>query len=80
MAERVRAAVGSLAFLVLAPGGVAALVPWLITGWLPLPPGDGPAALRCPRSTWHRDPGVVAARWRVCLQGLGRRRAEKRAR
>jgi len=37
---------GSFAFLVLAPGGVAGLMPWLITHWRPLPPGDGLAALR----------------------------------
>jgi protein-S-isoprenylcysteine O-methyltransferase Ste14 len=43
---RIEAALGSLAFLVLAPGGVAGLMPWLITGWSPLPPGDGPGALR----------------------------------
>ena len=30
---RVRAAVGSLLFLFVAPGVVAGLVPWLITGW-----------------------------------------------
>jgi protein-S-isoprenylcysteine O-methyltransferase Ste14 len=30
---RARAAVGSAFFLVLAPGVVAGLVPWLITGW-----------------------------------------------
>jgi protein-S-isoprenylcysteine O-methyltransferase Ste14 len=29
----VRAAAGSLVFLVLAPGVVAGLVPWLLTGW-----------------------------------------------
>jgi protein-S-isoprenylcysteine O-methyltransferase Ste14 len=42
---RIKAALGSLAFLVLAPGVVAGLMPWLITGWRPLPPGDGPGAL-----------------------------------
>jgi protein-S-isoprenylcysteine O-methyltransferase Ste14 len=31
--DRVRAAVGSLVFLVVAPGVVAGLVPWLITDW-----------------------------------------------
>ena len=46
MAGRTKAALGSLAFLVLAPGVVAGLVPWLITDWRPLPPGDGPGALR----------------------------------
>ena len=30
---RARAALGSLVFLVLAPGVVAGLVPWLLTGW-----------------------------------------------
>jgi protein-S-isoprenylcysteine O-methyltransferase Ste14 len=30
---RARAAAGSLAFLVLAPGVAAGLVPWLLTGW-----------------------------------------------
>jgi protein-S-isoprenylcysteine O-methyltransferase Ste14 len=46
MAGRIKAAIGSLAFLVLAPGMVAGLMPWLITHWRPLPPGDGPGALR----------------------------------
>jgi protein-S-isoprenylcysteine O-methyltransferase Ste14 len=46
MASRIKAALGSLAFLLLAPGGVAGLVPWLITHWRPLPPGDGLGALR----------------------------------
>jgi protein-S-isoprenylcysteine O-methyltransferase Ste14 len=46
MAGRIKAALGSLAFLVLAPGGVAGLMPWLIAQWRPLPPADGPGALR----------------------------------
>jgi protein-S-isoprenylcysteine O-methyltransferase Ste14 len=46
IAERIKAALGSLAFLVVAPGVVAGLIPWLITGWSPLPPDGGPAALR----------------------------------
>ena len=46
MAGRIKAAVGSLAFLVVAPGVVAGLIPWLITGWAPLPPGEGAGALR----------------------------------
>jgi protein-S-isoprenylcysteine O-methyltransferase Ste14 len=46
VAERIRAGLGSLAFLVAAPGIVAGLLPWLITGWRPLPPSDGPGALR----------------------------------
>jgi protein-S-isoprenylcysteine O-methyltransferase Ste14 len=31
--RRARAALGSLVFLLIAPGVVAGLVPWLITGW-----------------------------------------------
>ena len=46
MADRIKAALGGLVFLVLAPGVVAGLLPWLITHWRPLPPGDGPGALR----------------------------------
>ena len=34
------------AFLVLAPGVVAGLIPWLISDWSPLPPDDLPGALR----------------------------------
>src|SRR3954451_5188921 len=45
-ADRIKAALGSLAFLILAPGVVAGLVPWLITGWQPLPPGQGFGAIR----------------------------------
>ena len=33
MTERTRAALGSLVFLGVAPGVVAGLVPWLLTGW-----------------------------------------------
>jgi protein-S-isoprenylcysteine O-methyltransferase Ste14 len=31
--SRARAAAGSLAFLVIAPGVMAGLIPWLLTGW-----------------------------------------------
>ena len=51
MADRIMAAVGSLAFLVVAPGVVAGLIPWLITDWQPLPPGDGPAQSAGPASS-----------------------------
>ena len=44
--DRIKAALGSLAFLILAPGVVAGLMPWLITQWHPLPPGDGLGAIR----------------------------------
>jgi protein-S-isoprenylcysteine O-methyltransferase Ste14 len=33
MSSRVRAAVGSAAFLIVAPGVVIGLLPWVITGW-----------------------------------------------
>jgi protein-S-isoprenylcysteine O-methyltransferase Ste14 len=46
MTSRIKAALGSLAFLVLAPGVVAGLIPWLITDWRPPPPSDGLGALR----------------------------------
>ena len=46
MAGRITAAAGSLAFLVLAPGVVAGIIPWLITHWGPLPPTEGVGALR----------------------------------
>ena len=46
MASRIGAALGSLAFLILAPGVVAGLIPWLLTGWSPLPPDDLPGAVR----------------------------------
>lgn len=47
MAERGRAAVGSVVFFVLAPGTTAGLVPWLITRWR----GDAPS--------WAQAPGAV---------------------
>ena len=34
-ARRLRAALGSLLFLAVAPGVVAGLLPWLLTGWRP---------------------------------------------
>ncbi len=46
MTGRIAAGLGSLAFLVLAPGVVAGVLPWLITQWRPLPPADLPGALR----------------------------------
>jgi protein-S-isoprenylcysteine O-methyltransferase Ste14 len=46
MSSRIKAALGSLVFLVLAPGVVAGLMPWLITHWQPLPQSDLPVAIR----------------------------------
>jgi protein-S-isoprenylcysteine O-methyltransferase Ste14 len=44
--SRIRAAVGSAFFLVLAPGGTALLIPWLLTGWQVQGGGPGWAVLR----------------------------------
>ncbi|HEX8870860.1 MAG TPA: methyltransferase, partial [Lentzea sp.] len=35
--EKRKAAIGSAAFFLLAPGGVAGLIPWLLTRWEALP-------------------------------------------
>ena len=45
--SRARAAIGSVAFFLIAPGGTAGLVPWLITDWQ----GDAP--------TWAQAVGSV---------------------
>ena len=66
MASRIKAALGSLAFLILAPGVVAGLIPWLITDWRPLPPGDGPGALR-----WI-GPILIAAGLAIVLEAFAR--------
>ena len=44
-ASRLRAAAGTAAFLVLAPGAVVGLLPWLITGWRAGPWGPAAAAV-----------------------------------
>jgi protein-S-isoprenylcysteine O-methyltransferase Ste14 len=44
--NRVSAAIGSAVFFILAPGTVAGLVPWLISGWLLQPAFLGAEALR----------------------------------
>jgi protein-S-isoprenylcysteine O-methyltransferase Ste14 len=66
---RVRAAVGTIAFFLLAPGGTAGLVPWLITQWR----GDA--------APWARVTGavfvvagtllVIAAFTQFVLEGRG---------
>jgi protein-S-isoprenylcysteine O-methyltransferase Ste14 len=73
MAGRVKAALGSLAFLVLAPGIVAGLIPWLITGWSPLPPSDGLGAVRWTGIVLIAAGliVVVEAFARFALEGLG---------
>jgi protein-S-isoprenylcysteine O-methyltransferase Ste14 len=46
VAGRIEATVGSLVFLIVAPGLVAGVIPWLITAWQPLPTDNGSVALR----------------------------------
>ena len=61
---RARAALGSLAFLLVAPGLVAGFVPWLLTGW---EVGDPPSA-------WVTGAGalLLAAGVAVLLEAFGR--------
>ena len=44
--RKVQAVLGSIIFLLLAPGGVAGLIPWLISGWHEQPPLIGVSATR----------------------------------
>jgi len=61
---RVRAAIGTTAFLILAPGVVTGLVPWLITGWQP--GSTQPAAMVAAGAV------LTAAGCVVLLQAFGR--------
>lgn len=68
--QRVRAALGSLVFLVLVPGAVAGLVPWSITGWRAQPTALGLRAV----GVTLVIAGVavlVSAFARFVLEGLG---------
>jgi len=56
MADRIRAALGSILFLAVAPGVMAGLIPWLLTGWDA--DGDVPALL-------------TAAGWLLVAAGAG---------
>ena len=68
--RRVRAASGSVLFLVLAPGVVGGLVPWLLTGWRSTSP---PIWLRCFGAVLAGSGAVVLleAFGRFALVGLG---------
>jgi protein-S-isoprenylcysteine O-methyltransferase Ste14 len=46
MGRKARAAAGSAVFLVLAPGVVAGLIPWLLTGWRVREPVPGAIAVQ----------------------------------
>ena len=70
-ARRIRAALGSLAFLVIAPGVVAVLIPWLLTGWegrddWPWPVRLAGAALVCVGGA-----ALLEAFARFVLEGIG---------
>ena len=71
MSPRVRAALGSLAFLGVAPGVVAGLVPYLLTGW----ERDGGVSTVLVVLGWLLVAGGLAALLpsfaRFALQGLG---------
>jgi protein-S-isoprenylcysteine O-methyltransferase Ste14 len=62
--RRMRAAIGTAAFLVVAPGVVTGLVPWLITGWRP--GSTTPAAMVAAGAV------LTAAGCAVLLQAFGR--------
>jgi protein-S-isoprenylcysteine O-methyltransferase Ste14 len=70
---KARAAAGSLVFLVLAPGVVAGLVPWLLTGWRVREPLPYWLPLRVVGAILLAA-GVGAllhAFWRFVVEGLG---------
>ena len=71
MSPRVRAALGSLAFLGVAPGVVAGLVPYLLTGW----ERDGEVSTVLVVLGWLLVAGGLAALLpsfaRFALQGIG---------
>jgi protein-S-isoprenylcysteine O-methyltransferase Ste14 len=73
IADRIKPALGTLAFLIVAPGVVAGVIRWSITQWSPLPPAEGLGALR-----WTGLVLIVAglvvvldAFARFALEGLG---------
>ena len=71
--RKARAAVGSLVFLAVAPGVVAGLVPWLLTGWEVRKPPPYWLPLRVLGAILLAA-GVAAllhAFWRFVVEGLG---------
>jgi protein-S-isoprenylcysteine O-methyltransferase Ste14 len=71
--RRWRAAAGSLVFLVLAPGAVAVLVPWLLTGWEVRKPLPYWAPLRVVGAILIAAgvPVLLHAFWRFVVEGFG---------
>jgi protein-S-isoprenylcysteine O-methyltransferase Ste14 len=73
LADRRRAAAGSALFFVVAPGTVAGLVPWAITGW-PAPDATGPGVVRVAAGALLVVvglAGLVPAFARFVTEGLG---------
>ncbi len=73
MRSRLQAVLGSALFLVLVPGSVAGLLPWLITRWT-----SGPPLLGLPATRWAGAsllvlglPGLLDAFGRFALLGRG---------
>jgi protein-S-isoprenylcysteine O-methyltransferase Ste14 len=71
--KRFWAILGSLAFLVLAPGIVAGLVPWWLSGWQVQPPLFGLMAVRFAGLALIAlgTPALLDSFARFALQGLG---------
>lgn len=71
--RRPQAILGSFVFLVLAPGVVAGLVPWWITGWTMRPPLMGIALFRFlgVMLIVAGSPAVLDSFTRFAIQGLG---------
>ena len=73
MSERLRAVLGSIVFLFVAPGIVAGVIPWLISQWRFLPPLFGLEPLRWVGGLLLVLGGVLLIETfsRFALQGLG---------
>ncbi len=73
MTSRIRAAIGSAIFFAVAPGIVAGLVPYLLTGWRTASPTDSWTALRWIGALLTVVGGgvLVAAFARFVMEGIG---------
>ena len=68
---RLRATLGSLLFLLVAPGVVAGLVPWLLTGWRPTGDVPAPVAAAGALLVAAGTAALLHAFARFVLEGLG---------
>src|ERR1700733_14915856 len=71
--QKAAAIVGSVAFLIVAPGCVAGVVPWWLSHWAIQPPFFGLTILRWLGGAWLAVAaiGLLASFGRFALQGLG---------